>query len=385
MDRAPDATVELPALGLRNYWYPALAGWRLRWRPKAIRLLGEDIVLYRDGGRLFALGDRCAHRGAKLSKGKCLYPGSFTISCPYHGWTYDGDSGRCVAKLMEGPEARIPAGAAVKRYAVRELAGFIWVFVGDMDAVPLEDDLPAFITDHVGWHAISNWRSYRCNWRLLMDNLAHDQHAPFLHRNAPELIFQPIFKHATRNSTEPLDNGKGIGHVARDGISSADYPGLGRFPPTQETWYRRLRPTGRGKEIDPESSQAAVKYGIRYRHMNLLPSIALIGRPTGDFFTCRWIVPVDADRTILFNFNLYRRRGALRTLGERLQWLLWKGWAHDWLFSDQDKWIVEAIEPGPELLSRTDVGVVAWRRFALRHARRPSVKASSAVANQAGD
>src|SRR5258708_552276 len=224
MDRAPEAPLELPGLGLRNYWYPALAGWRLRRRPKAIRLLGEDIVLYRDGGRLFALADRCAHRGAKLSKGKCLYPGSGTISCPYHGWTYDGASGKCVAKLMEGPEARIPAGAVTKRYAVRQLAGFIWVFLGDLAAVPLEDDLPDYFTDRAGWHAISNWRSYRCNWRLLMDNLSHDQHAPFLHRTSPELIFQPIFKHATRNTTEPLDNGKGIGHVARDGISVADYP-----------------------------------------------------------------------------------------------------------------------------------------------------------------
>jgi hypothetical protein len=114
--------------------------------------------------------------------------------------------------------------------------------------------------------------------------------------------------------------------------------------------------------------------------MNKLPTIALIGRPSGDFFTCRWVVPVDADNSVLLNFNLYRRRGALRTLADRLQWVFWKGWAHDWLFSDQDKAIVETITPGPELLSRTDVGVVAWRRFALRNARRPA-----AAARQAGD
>jgi len=379
----PGERLELPALGLRNYWYPALASWRLRRRPKAVRLLGDDIVLWRDRGRLFALSDRCAHRGAKLSKGKCLWRGSGSISCPYHGWTYDGTSGRCVAKPMEGPDARIAPGAFAKPYAVREHAGFIWLFVGDMGAVPLEDDLPPFLADRAGWHSIANWRSYRCNWRLLMDNLAHDQHAPFLHRNSPELIFQPIFKHATRNSTVELEGGKGIGHVARDGVSSADYPGLGRFPPPQETWYRVLKPTGRGQEVDPVASPAAVRYGITHRHMNLLPAIALIGRPSGDFFTCRWIVPVDRDNTILFNFNLYRRRGALATLGDRLQWVFWKSWAHDWLFSDQDKWIVETITDGPELLSRTDVGVVAWRRFALRHARRPAAAAPATI--QAAD
>lgn len=383
IEPTPGEKLELPALGLRNYWYPALASWRLRRRPKAIRLLGEAIVLYRDGGRLFALADRCAHRGARLSKGKCLWRGSGTISCPYHGWTYDGATGRCIAKLMEGPDARIPATAVAKPYPVREHAGFIWLFVGDMDAVPLEEDLPEYLADRTGWHSISNWRSYRCNWRLLMDNLSHDQHAPYLHRTSPELIFQPIFKHATRNSAVELDDGKGIGHVAREGISGADYPGLGRFPPSRETWYRILKPTGRGKDVDPQTSPATLKYGIRFRHMNRLPTIALIGRDSGDFFTCRWVVPVDADNTILLNFNLYRRRGALRTLGDRLIWLAWKGWAHDWLFSDQDKWIVETITPGPELLSRTDVGVVAWRRFCLRHARRPGETAD--VARQAGD
>ncbi len=86
----PYAHTGLPHLGIRNYWYPALAGFRLGRKPKAVKLLGEDIVVYRDGGKVYALQDRCAHRGAKLSMGKCQYPGSASISCPYHGWTYNG-------------------------------------------------------------------------------------------------------------------------------------------------------------------------------------------------------------------------------------------------------------------------------------------------------
>ena len=377
---APYERVGVPTLGFRNYWYPVLPARRLGRRPRAITIMGEQIVLFRDGGKIHALEDRCPHRGVRLSAGACKFPGSGTISCAYHGWTFRGGDGSLAAALMEGPNAPIERKIRVQPYAVTERAGLIWLFVGDMDAVPLEDDLPDYLADRAQWHVISNWRSYRCNWRVLMDNLSHDQHAPFLHRNSPELLFQPIFKHATRNATVELADGKGIGHLARDGISAADYPGLGHFPPPQENWYRLLRPTGRGKEVDPQSSPAAVKYGIQHRHMNKLPTIALIGRPSGDFFTCRWVVPVDADNSVLLNFNLYRRRGALRTLADRLQWLFWKGWAHDWLFSDQDKAIVETITPGPELLSRTDVGVVAWRRFALRNARRPA-----AAARQAGD
>ena len=105
------AATGLPELGFRNYWYPVLAAWRLRRRPKAVKLLGEDVVLFRDGGRVHALKDQCAHRGARLSDGKCLYPGTGTLTCPYHGWTYSGETGQCVAKLMEGPDAALPSEA----------------------------------------------------------------------------------------------------------------------------------------------------------------------------------------------------------------------------------------------------------------------------------
>jgi hypothetical protein len=132
-----------------------------------------------------------------------------------------------------------------------------------------------------------------------MDNLAHDQHAPFLHRDSPELLFQPIFKHATRNSAEDLEDGRGIGHHATGGVHVTHYPGLGDFPPPQEAWYRVLKPSGRGKDMS-KNSEATSKYGIKFRHMNLLPSLALIGRPSGNFFTCRFVAPIDENTTILY-------------------------------------------------------------------------------------
>ena len=148
---------EIPLLGLRNYWYPAIAAWRIRRKPKAISLLGEKIVLFRDNGKIFALADRCSHRGAPLSMGKCLYPGSGTVSCPYHGWTFNGGTGKLVAKLMEGSETPLPARAAVKSYPVHQHAGFVWVFVGDMEPVPFETDLPECITDRSQWFSISSF------------------------------------------------------------------------------------------------------------------------------------------------------------------------------------------------------------------------------------
>jgi nitrite reductase/ring-hydroxylating ferredoxin subunit len=379
------ALTGIPELGLRNYWYPVIAKWRLRRRPRRLRVLGEDIVLFRGRGRtIYALADRCPHRGASLSQGKCLYPDSDTISCPYHGWTFSGTTGRCVAKLMEGPDADLPPQAAVKSYPVRELRGVLWVFVGDMDAVPLEADLPDCLTQTGEWHGLSSWRTYHCNWRILKDNLCHDLHAPFLHRNAPELVLQPIFRHASRISAAPLADGKGIGYVSQGGVTEADYPGLGRFPPHQENWYRVLKPIGRGREIDP-GDPAVVKFGIKYRQSSCLPGVTLIGRPNGTYFTCRWVVPIDAGTTLYYAFSLFRRRGRWRTLADRLFWVLWLSWAHDWLFSDQDKRVLEAVVPGPELLSRSDTGVVAWRRFARTHARKPPTGAEYASPSAAAE
>jgi phenylpropionate dioxygenase-like ring-hydroxylating dioxygenase large terminal subunit len=365
----PYAGTGLPELGFRNYWYPVLAEWRVGRKPKAVRVLGEDIVLFRDrGGKLYALRDRCPHRGARLSQGKCLYPGTGTISCPYHGWTFSGETGSCVAKLMEGPDASM-RDAAVKSYPVCALRGAIWLFVGDVEAPPLETEVPDCLTARADWHGFSSWRTYRCNWRIMKDNLCHDMHAPFVHRNSPELMFQPMFPFASRLAAFPLDADNGIGYVSRDGVPSAAFPGLGKFPPPNETWYRFLKPTGRGKEIDAKA-EAVVKYGVKYRQSSLMPGATFIGRPNGNYFALRWVTPIDAHSCYYHSWNLFRRQGWWRTLRERLFWIFWVSWVHDWLFSDQDKRILEAVVPGKELHSRTDAGVVAWRRYAVDHARR---------------
>lgn len=365
------ADTGLPELGFRNYWYPVLASWRLRRKPKSVKLLGEDVVLYRQNDKIYALQDQCAHRGARLSEGKCLYPGTDTLTCPYHGWTYSGETGRCVAKLMEGPETVIPEEARVRTFPVREKRGVIWLFVGEMAAVPLEDDLPDCLADVDRWHTISTWRTYHCNWRALNDNLCYDLHAPFLHRNSPELFFQPMFPFASQVTTTPLEDGKGLGYTAANGITETEYPGLGPFPPPQEAFWRRLKPVGRGQEMDPETARATKQFNIKYRHMSRLPAVTLVGRPSGDYFMVRWVTPVNAETTLFYSLNAFRRRGALATLFDRIGWGLWQSWTHDWVFSDQDKKVVEGVRSDREQLSRSDMGVIAWRRFMVENARRP--------------
>src|SRR5712692_285270 len=104
---APIAT-ELPlapVLGYRNFWYPLIESSKVGSKPIPLRMLGEDLVLFRAGPKVAALVDRCAHRGALLSKGRVLFPE--TLSCPYHGWTYNAQ-GDCVAAIVEGPDSHVP-------------------------------------------------------------------------------------------------------------------------------------------------------------------------------------------------------------------------------------------------------------------------------------
>jgi len=70
-------------LGFRNYWYPVTWSSRVGDRPVQAQLLGERIVLCRDDGRVYALRDRCPHRGVPLHLGRKRFPG--TLTCPYHG------------------------------------------------------------------------------------------------------------------------------------------------------------------------------------------------------------------------------------------------------------------------------------------------------------
>lgn len=63
------------ALGFEGFWYPVMFAGRLRKKPIALRLFGEDIMFFRDRGEAHALHDRCPHRGIPLSLGKQEFPG----------------------------------------------------------------------------------------------------------------------------------------------------------------------------------------------------------------------------------------------------------------------------------------------------------------------
>ncbi|MFM8619198.1 MAG: Rieske 2Fe-2S domain-containing protein [Opitutaceae bacterium] len=102
--------------------------------PLAVRLLDQEVVLYRSGADLTAAADTCAHRGAPLSLGKVC---AGVITCPYHGYQYDR-TGRCVL-VPAHPSAPIPPRLTLRRFAVAERHGLVWVSLdpaADACAIP---------------------------------------------------------------------------------------------------------------------------------------------------------------------------------------------------------------------------------------------------------
>src|SRR6478752_4648620 len=112
---------------LRHYWHPIGFTKELKNRPLRRRLLGEDLVLFRDDqGRLGLIGQRCMHRGTSLEFGHIEDGG---LRCCYHGWLYDVD-GKVLQTPGEGSESTFKGRLRQPSYKVQELGGMLFVYMG---------------------------------------------------------------------------------------------------------------------------------------------------------------------------------------------------------------------------------------------------------------
>ncbi len=119
---------------LRRYWHPVGLAADAGERPRTVRVLGEDLILFRDGqGRAGLVYPRCAHRGTSLYYGKVEERG---IRCCYHGWLYDVE-GRCLEQPCE--EGGGPRRDKVRQpwYPVVERYGLVFAYLGPPQKKPL--------------------------------------------------------------------------------------------------------------------------------------------------------------------------------------------------------------------------------------------------------
>ncbi len=165
---------------LINQWYVAQEAAAVGATPVGVRLLGQDLVLFRDrAGRIACLSDVCIHRGASLARGRTV---DDCVECPYHGWRYASD-GR-VTKIPAEPEAKIPARGRIDAYPVVEKYGWIWVFVGDTPETerPPIPDMPETADTGIRWvRGVWDWR---VNYHRAVENGLDFAHAPFVHGSA---------------------------------------------------------------------------------------------------------------------------------------------------------------------------------------------------------
>ncbi|MGI9616954.1 MAG: Rieske 2Fe-2S domain-containing protein [Acidimicrobiales bacterium] len=168
-----------PYLGLRNHWYLVCASEDLGAEPQAKRLLGEDLVLWRDGsGDPQLMLDYCPHRGAKLSLGDIV---DGELQCWYHFWRFDG-SGQCTSIPTQGGTCSLQERTTIENsYPAVERAGFVWAWIGEEE--PIELQLPYELVDP-SYSVFPESVEWGANWLLAMENLADVMHAPFLHNQS---------------------------------------------------------------------------------------------------------------------------------------------------------------------------------------------------------
>ena len=165
---------------LRRYWHPVAAVSELEQHPvKAIRLLGEELVLYRDRSGNYGLLERhCPHRRADLSYGFVEEVG---LRCSYHGWCFD-NAGRCIAQPFEEVQAgsRFMERVHVRSYRAEALAGMVFCYLGPLPA-PLVPNWDVFSFPN-GFAQVV-FSEVPCNWLQCQENSIDPVHFEWLHSN----------------------------------------------------------------------------------------------------------------------------------------------------------------------------------------------------------
>ncbi len=156
-------------LGLRNYWYPVLFAHDIpEGGTHPATVLGERLFFKRIDGTVYCVEDRCLHRGVPFSPRPECHT-KHTLTCWFHGFTYDWRNGALVQILTEADSA-LPGKVGLKSYPTHEKHGVIFVWIGDEAPVDLRQDTqPRFWDEHLVTHPVVRY-TIKCNWRVAAEN-----------------------------------------------------------------------------------------------------------------------------------------------------------------------------------------------------------------------
>ena len=192
---------------LRNEWFVAASSDDVpEGKLKAVKILGEDVVLWRSGGKVIAWKDLCIHRGTKLSLGEINERGC--VVCPYHGWEFN-DSGKCT-RIPAIPGKGIPSKAKTIPFIAEEKYEAIWVCLGEPVGPIPTLEVPDDYEEGWGWSTSDHFLNAKAP--RIVENYLDFSHLPFLHGGflgdpeKPEVEDYKVQKNGHRSCRARLEN-----------------------------------------------------------------------------------------------------------------------------------------------------------------------------------
>ncbi|ODV42422.1 carbazole dioxygenase [Cupriavidus sp. UYMMa02A] len=353
-------------LGFRNHWYPVRLSSELgEGQVIAATLCGVELLLKRVDGVVFALRDRCIHRGVKFSDKVECYTRD-TITCWYHGFTYRWGDG-VLTDILASPSSKAIGKRKVDSYPVEEAKGLIFVYMGDQGATPQplsEDVPPGFLDDDMVIHSARY--DVGSNWRVGAENGFDGLHV-YIHRTSPLLA-------STQRSLP-------IGHATESGkifLQEEDGQPKGVLDPFEHhvsLWEGKIggevvvKGTKRMTGTNPNRTTGASMW---------LPGCLRVDNfPDEGLFIYEWYVPETADtHNYVITIGKRLTSEADKAAFEHEFWSRWKPISFEG-FNNQDiearvglqKFYKDDVAWLDEGLIEGDAPLIAWRELCHRHNR----------------
>src|SRR5215510_14986363 len=174
---------------LRRFWQPIITSEELHDLPRRLRIMGEDLVVFRDqSGAVGLLELHCPHRGTSLEFGLVSAKG---IRCCYHGWLFDVD-GTILETPGEPAESTLKDRLCHGAYPTHEYRGIVFAYMGPPDHQPPFPTYDSFTRP--GYRLIPSRKYfYPCNWLQIMENAMDPVHTAFLHTIVSGAVFTDQF------------------------------------------------------------------------------------------------------------------------------------------------------------------------------------------------
>ncbi|WP_282609953.1 aromatic ring-hydroxylating dioxygenase subunit alpha [Pelagibius sp. Alg239-R121] len=259
---------------LRRFWHPVAMTSDLGERPKLIRILGEDLVLFRDKGeRVGLVHRRCPHRRASLEFGVTEERG---IRCCYHGWLFDVDG-----TTLEAPgqpaqvEKQICENVTLGAYPVKEFKGLIFAYMGPPGLKPV---FPVYDTfDLPGQTLVPYTAPFHCNWLQVLDAIVDPIHTAFLH---------------SRISREQFSEGFGEIGKMKFYKRRTTFLGTAARRVGDNVWVRT------NELVLPNFTQAGAAFSADGTRQLYYSRTSFV----------RWVVPIDDEETLCFAWAVFGER-----------------------------------------------------------------------------